>query len=36
MYRKSVIDNQIKTFLEKQYAAGCDTTSRKQETLHYF
>ena len=35
MYPKSVIDNQIKTFLDKQFTVDSGTTSEKQETLHY-
>ena len=35
MYPKSVIDNQIKTFLDKQFTVGSGTTSEKQTTLHY-
>ena len=35
MYPKSVVDNQIKTFLDKQFIADGSTTSEKQKTLHY-
>ena len=35
MYPKSVIDNQIKTFLDKQFTVGSGRTSEKQITLHY-
>ena len=35
MYPKSVIDNQIQTFLDKQFTIGSGTTSKKQKTLHY-
>ena len=35
MYPKSVVDNQIKTFLDKQFTADGSTTSEKQKTLHY-
>ena len=35
MYPKSVIDNQIKTFLDKQFTVESVTTSEKQKTLHY-
>ena len=35
MYPKSVIDNQIKTFQDKQFAVDSGTTSEKQKTLHY-
>ena len=36
MYPKSVIDNQIKTFLDKQLTVDSGTTSQKQKkTLHY-
>ena len=35
MYPKSVIDNQIKTFLDKQFTVASVTTSEKQKTLHY-
>ena len=35
MYSKSVIDNQIKTFLDKQFTVDRVTTSEKQKTLHY-
>ena len=35
MYPKSVIDNQIKTFLDKQFTVDSGTTSEKQKTLHY-
>ena len=35
MYPKSVIDNQIKTFLDKQFTVDSGTTSGKQKTLHY-
>ena len=34
-YPKSVIDNQIKTFLEKQFTVDSGTTSEKQKALHY-
>ena len=35
MYPKSVIDNQIKTFLDKQFTVGSVTTSEKPKTLHH-
>ena len=35
MYPTSVIDNQIKTFLDKQFTVDSVTTSEKQKTLHY-
>ena len=35
MYSKSVIDNQIKTFLDKKFTVDSGTTSEKQKTLHY-
>ena len=35
MYPKSVIDNQIKTFLDKQFTVDSGTTSEKQKVLHY-
>ena len=35
MYPKSVIDNQIKTFLDKQFTEDSGATSEKQKTLHY-
>ena len=35
MYPKSVIDNQIKTFLDKQFTVDSGTTSEKQKTLLY-
>ena len=35
MYPKSVIDNQFKTVLDKQFTVGSGTTSEKQKTLHY-
>ena len=36
MYLKSyVTDNQIKTFLERQFTGDSGTTSEKQKTLHY-
>ena len=35
MYPKSVIDNQIKTFLDKQFTVDSVTTSEKQKSLHY-
>ena len=35
MYLNSVIDNQIKTFLDKQFTVDSGTTSDKQKTLHY-
>ena len=35
MYPKSVIDNQIKTFLDKQFTVDSGTISKKQKTLHY-
>ena len=35
MYPKSVIDNQIKTFLDKQFPVDSGTTSEKQKTLNY-
>ena len=36
-YRKTctVIDNKIKTFLDKQFTVDSGTTSEKQKTLHY-
>ena len=34
MYPKSVIDNQIKTFLDKQFTVDCGTTSERQKTLN--
>ena len=34
MCPKSVIDNQIKTFLDKQFTEDSGTTSEKQKTLH--
>ena len=34
MYDKRVIDNQIKTFLDKQFTVDSSTTSEKQKTLH--
>ena len=34
LYPKSVIDNQIKTFLEKQFTVGSVKTSEKQKK-HY-
>ena len=35
MYPKSVIDNQIKTFLDKQFTVDSGIISKKQKTLHY-
>ena len=35
MYPKSVIVNQVKTFLDKQFKVDSGTTSKKQKTLHY-
>ena len=35
MYPKSVIDNQIKTFLNKQFTVDSGTNFERQETLHY-
>ena len=35
MYPKSITDNQIKTFLDKQFTVDSGTTSEKQKTLHY-
>ena len=35
MYPKSVIDNQIKNLLDKQFTVDSVTTSEKQKTLHY-
>ena len=35
IYPKSVIDNQIKTFLDKPFTVDSGTTSEKQKTLHY-
>ena len=35
MCPKSVIDNQIKTFLDKQFTVDSGTTFEKQKTLHY-
>ena len=32
---KSVIDNQIKTSLDKEFTVDSGTTSEKQKTLHY-
>ena len=34
-YPKSVIDNQIKTFLDKQFTVDSGTISKKQKSLHY-
>ena len=34
MCPKSVIDNQLKTFLDKQFTEDSGTTSEKQKTLH--
>ena len=35
MYPKSVIDNQIKTFPDKEFTVDSGTISKKQKTLHY-
>ena len=35
MYPKSVIDNQIKTSLDKQFTVDSGATSKKRKTLHY-
>ena len=35
MYPTSIIDNQIKTFLDKHFPVDRGTTFKKQETLHY-
>ena len=35
MYPKSVIDNQIKTSLDKQFTVDSGATSEKGKTLHY-
>ena len=35
MYPKSVIDNQIKTFLDKQFTVDSVTTSEKQKSLQF-
>ena len=35
MYAKSVIDSQIKTFLDKQFIVDSGTTSEKQKTLNF-
>ena len=35
MYPKSVIDNQIKTSLDKQFTVDNGVTSKKRKTLHY-
>ena len=35
MYPQSVIANQIKTFLDKQFTVDSGTTSEKQKPLHY-
>ena len=35
MYLKSVIDNRIKTFLDKHFTLDSGRTSAKQKTLHY-
>ena len=35
MYPKSVIDNQIKTFLDKHFTVDSGTISEKPKTLHY-
>ena len=35
MYPKSVIDNQIKTFPDKQFTVDSGTTSEKQKTVYY-
>ena len=34
MYTKSVIVNQVKTFLDKQFKVDSGTISKKQKTLH--
>ena len=33
MYPKTVIDNQLKTFLENQFTVNSDTTSDKRKIL---
>ena len=35
MHPKSVIDNQIKTFLDKQFTVDSGTISEKPKKLHY-
>ena len=35
MYLESLIGNQIKTFLDKQFTVDGGTTSDKQRPLHY-
>ena len=35
MYPKNVIDNQIETFLDKQFTVGSGAAFEKQKTLHY-
>ena len=35
MYPKRVIDNQIKTFFDKQFTVDSGTASEKENTLHY-
>ena len=35
MYPKSIIDNQIKTFLDKKFTVDSGATSEKQKALHY-
>ena len=35
MYPKSVFDNQVKAFLDKQFKVNSGTTSEKQKTLDY-
>ena len=35
MYPKSIIDNQIKSFLDKQFTVDGGTNSERQKTLHY-
>ena len=35
MCPRSIIDNQVKTFLDKQFTLDGGTTSAKQKTLHY-
>ena len=35
MYPKSIIDNQIKTFLDKEFTVDSGATSEKQKALHY-
>ena len=35
MYPKNIIDNQIKTFLDKQFKVDSGIISERQKTLHY-